>query len=348
MAVSLHNSTIALYDTLALTKKGSPGLDFKMLNLDEWDAKETGKVKYAYSKNLPLNVSGDNYNGKLFVGYSVPLSSIKISCSLPKLVYGSSLYEIQPEDEPKVTEAIHSTINDFLDIDLSSMEVYRLDNSCNLDMPYSTSRYINAIIHATDRQVGRKHKSEYSGESVSFINKAEGDLFYDKIADEIRIKGKEKDAYVGDFIQKNMLRSEFQYRGKNSIASKLRYGRKLKYSDLFTQEIVNKTLQLRRETLPRILKNADTTFNYGNNLRSLELMKAKNKNSQAINDWFCVRAMQSGLTVDMVVSIMKDSGYTRQAIYKRVQKLKSLQEFYVSDVDLLNEIQEQLELKSVA
>ena len=112
-----------MFDTVVLTHKGGRETDFKLKNLSEWDDVRSGGIITKYKKNIHLNTKRGKHNGSLFIGYDNVIGSMKISVALPKLVYGSSLYEIQPEDEDKVKESIYNITNDWIDFDIDKTKV---------------------------------------------------------------------------------------------------------------------------------------------------------------------------------------------------------------------------------
>lgn len=334
-----------MYDTVVLTQKGRQGREFNLKNLSNWDEERISGQVLKYKKNIGLNLRKGKHNGKLFLGYNKAINSLKVSVALPKLIYGSSLYEIKPGDKEKVTEAIYSTTADYLDFDLDKTKIYRLDNSVNLKMDEPTKKYIYALNNNTDEKIGHQTKGHFEGETLRFISDAETDMFYDKVRQEQSLKGKEFDFEARKFTDKNILRFEIQNKTSEAIATDKRYGKELFYSDLFTDEVIDRTGKLRIDTLTNILRQLKQKYilDYSSITKDLENMRDGNR--YALNDfaWYIVQKAKL-LSIDEVQRVMRGAGYSRQAIFKHTKKVRKLEGLKTKEKYLIDEIIEKVKV----
>lgn len=338
-----------MYDTVAMTLRGRPNVDFKLKRLDEWNEERQAGQTVRYSKNISLNVKDGKYNGKLFIGFNNVINSLKVSVALPKLVYGSSLFEVREVDKDIVTEKIKNITDEWIDFDLDNMKMFRLDNSCNLEMNEKAKKYIYALNNNTDEKIGHKQKGHFEGETLRFISNSETDMFYDKLKQECNLKKGEYDFQAYQFRGKNILRYEIQNKTDEAIETTKRYGRKLFYKDLFTDEVIERSKQLRLETLEEILRQLKQRYvlDYSSITRDLENMKEAN-NRSALNDfaWYVIRKADL-LSVDDIQRVMNGAGYSRQAMHKHIKRVKRLEKLKAKENYLINEVVEKIRAKAV-
>jgi len=341
-----------VYDTEVLTQKGRNNVDFRLKNLQDWDQVKQGDEIKAYKKKIPLNAKDGKHNGTLFLGYSRALSSVKTQVALPKLVYGSSLYEIQENDKDKVNGKLQDLIKDWIDIDLDEMKVYRLDNSCNLELSQKTSKYINALNQHTEQTIGHQNKKLYDGETISWNTKTGSftNLFYDKVKRESHLTKGEYDPEAYKFLDKNILRYEIQMNKPATMLAKSRFGRRLSHKDIFMPEVIAKVREQRKQEYNKIMKEAKQKYalDYSSIQKDLEIMKETNKR-RATSDfaWYLIRRADL-LSVDDIKRLMLDAGYSKQAVYSKVKKIRQLDKLRAEDRALLDELLERIKQKAVA
>jgi len=336
-----------LYDTIALTQKGMNNKDFKLKNIDNWEDERSAGTVIRYKKNIPLNLGNGKHNGSLFLGYNSVINSLKLSVALPKLLYGSSLYEVTPDDKDKVTDEIYKVTSSWIDFDLDKCKIFRLDNSCNLLMDESVKKYVYALNAKTSEKIGHKTKGHFEGETLRFISDAETYLLYDKVRHESTMKGREQDLEAYKFRGQNILRYELQYKTDEAIATKKRYGRALFYKDLFSDEVIDRTKKLRVYAMDDIIRNAKQKYllDYSSITKDLETMKKGNRYALTDFAWYLILKSEL-LSIDDIQRVMNGAGYSRQAIYKHTKKIKSLDKTQTKQNHLIDELYEKVLLKA--
>jgi len=318
-----------MYDTIGLQKKAKEGRDFLIKNSDLWTKKEVQGQIIKRSLAIPIKSHKQFYNGKLLVDYSPVYEGLRYSFSLPKIIYGTSFVEPTIEDKAKAENKIRELTAEYLEFeDIDSMNTYRLDNTCNLETIGIVTPYIYSLDHVTEEKIGHRTKTEIEGETLSFRSNVETDTFYNKVAEVGQLKGNEVDIHFHKYQHKNILRYEIQNKKTEGIEVPKRYGRKLTWSDLWTLETVNRTKQLRLITFDNLLRERKQKYNfdYSTFVKVLDEMKEQTGNKRVMNDfaWYVVFS-QNLLTIDQVVKLMKGADYSKQAIFKAVNKLRPLQ-----------------------
>lgn len=348
-----------MYDSITLTKKCLPEQDFKILNPESWkpDVSPAGDLLSVLLR-IPLNkheYEGKEYcNGAIGISYSYILRSLSIVVSLPKLVYGSSIYEIQRGDKDKVFNALLENIKDHIEFyfDLGEMNLSRLDNSVNLDMSLPVSCYLSVLDSYLPTSIGAQAKSTYAG-TIRMISKSESDVFYDKIEDctKVNKKRKERDAIfpiVKDSIPLNKLRWEIQNKKTQAIANRKRYGKVLTFSDIWKDEVVERTCKLRLITFDNLIRQVEPKYK-GINIYDYQedLIKMKAVNSKPMLDfpWYVLLKV-GATTIADVESLMRGAKFSRKAIYNTIEKLKGLQATQSEERKLIDEIYTQVEQRS--
>jgi hypothetical protein len=348
-----------MYDSVTLTKKCLPEQDFRILNPDSWkpDVSPVGDLLSVLFR-IPLNKhehEGKEYcNGAIGISYNYRFQSLSIVVSLPKLVYGSSIYEIQSGDKEKVFKALLESTKDYIEFyfDLGEMNLARLDNSVNMDMSLPVSCYLSVLDSYLPKSIGAQDKSTYGG-TVRMISKSESDVFYDKVEDcnKVNKKRKERDSVfpiVKDSVSPNKLRYEIQNKSAQAISNKKRYGKVLTFSDIWKDEIVERSCKLRLITFDNLIRQVEPkykAFSINDFQEDLINMKAVNKKPMLDFPWYVL--LKSGvMTITDVESIMRGAEFSRKAIYNTIEKLKSLQTIESKERKLIDEIYAQVEQRS--
>lgn len=344
-----------MYDTLTVTKQGIKGVDFvlKQEDTEHWKSDVNGLGEVGNQRNIihlnEITTDGKTlHNGSVGISYSPKKRAVSLTTSLPKMMYGSSCKEIEPTDYPKVLDRLQEITSPYFEADLKDFNVWRLDNSTNLEVSKEIDKYINVINHSLPSRVGTKDKGTYQGETVMLKDKTETVMFYDKINQALDMKKGDKDLIAETMKDKNLLRYEIQYKGTQGIASKKRYGTRLKLGDIFSQKIIERSAKLRLETFEGLLVtptkyNLDIDFQLYSEV--LKIMRAKNK--RAMNDlgWFILLS-QGILNVSDIADIMNQADYTTHAIKKTKQRMRSLISKKHKNSNLLDEVYNQVKIKS--
>jgi len=339
-----------MFDTLTVTKQGTLNTDFVLKNEDKWLIQSQSGEIISQKIILPLNEIIENdksyHNGSIGISYSPKKRAVSLTTSLPKLVYGSSCCELKPGDKSKVIEMLYDKTKDFFDIDFGDMNVYRLDNSCNLEVHKPISNYISVINHSLPVRIGTKDKGTYQGQTVMLRDKTETIMFYDKINQALDMRKGDKDFIAEELKDKYLLRYEIQNKTPQALSSKKRYGKRLKFGDIFSDEILERSGKLRIITFDKMLSNIPKyKLDFESYQSELRYMKEQNKKAMQDFGWF-ILFREGVMTVSEVAELMQGANYTRQAIYKTVTRLRSLQSGKTKHSKLLDEVYNQVLIKS--
>lgn len=163
---------------------------------------ETGEIHHTYivfDKKIP------------YIKYNDKSKRLFISLSIPKLLYGNNVVEIDEQDIIEFFNIVHSRLNELLNISINykKWKINEVEVSKNfiLDSKQQVTEYINKL---SNIQLPRKTTVKYNSESVYFKNKSQIIKFYDKLAE---LK-KEKDIDHELLKQaENILRFEVQAKG---------------------------------------------------------------------------------------------------------------------------------------
>lgn len=340
-----------MYDTISITKKGRDGSDFSLKKGYEYTMSEAGEIRQARA-NIPLNqkqvAEKTLSNGSIFIGYDYRKESLKVSVSLPKLVYGSSCYDLQVNDIPKALDMLNEKISGHVDTDIKDFNVFRLDNSFNMEMSSSCNRYISALNNYLPQKVGSKDKSTYQGETVRLNNGTETVMFYDKVNQALDMTKGHRDTHVKKFSGINLLRYEIQNKTPKGIEASKRYGRKLKVKDLLNEQVIKRTAELRLSTFDELFTiTPKYQIEFETKLGILESMKSA-KGRNAIYDFFVYLGLEAGVTsISEVAELMQSAGYNDKYIKRVSDSLIKLRNQKNQKVELIKELRERVYKKSV-
>jgi hypothetical protein len=181
------------------------------------------QLKNDESINIKQYTNIDNETGEIhntYIIYDKAISYIKyndrskklfISLSIPKLIYGNNIKEIDEKDIQEFFNTIHTRSNELFNISINNEEwkISDLEVSKNfrLDSQKKVTEYINKL---SNIKMPRKTTIKYNSESVYYKNKSQIIKFYDKLQ-ELR---KQKDISTDLLKQaENILRFEIQATG---------------------------------------------------------------------------------------------------------------------------------------
>jgi len=340
-----------MFDTVSVTKKGRDGHEFDLKKGYEYTLGVSGDIKNARI-NIPLNEKkvGEKSisNGSIFVGYDYRLESLKVSASLPKLVYGSSCYDLQVNDIGKSIDMLNEKISGYVDTDLKDFNVSRLDNSFNMVMSSSCQRYVGALNNYLPQKIGTKDKSTYQGETIRLNNGTETVMFYDKVNQALDMNKGHRDLHAAKFRDVNLFRYEIQYKTRKGIEAGKRYGRKLKLSDLLGERTIKQSAELRLSTFDELFTiKPKYEIEFETKLGILEVMKGTQYRN-TISDFFIYLGLESGVTtISEITELMKCAGFNDKYIKRTAEKLNELRSQKNKKVELIKELREKVKEKSV-
>lgn len=280
------------------------------------------------------------YNGTIRFDYSYKDKYLNIGLSsAPVLLYGTSFKTLQRSDLSRLTEELQKQANSFVDADIRTACVSRLDNSTLYTMNEASSRYIMLLDELTRNRQQHATKKYFEGETIEFYNRLRTTGFYDKYA---KNKKNELEAIFAEQqnLSSNELRYEIQNKKSRSIKSAFGLTERLTLQQLDT-DYMQEALHKQR------IKEFNKHFQFTIGTQRIQLedffntsiyMKARHKRT-ALDKTLWLLAIQKGfMTLTEVKAIMQASGYSRQAVYRRMKTLEELLQYDISKTELFEEL----------
>jgi hypothetical protein len=275
-----------------------------------------------------------------------------IHTSLPKLLFGTSLYELRQTDGGRAVETLQKTLRDECGISttdgLKEFGVSRIDFCRNIKVDHKITDYIDAL---SQLSYSRRDKIAYKGETLSFRNGRRELCFYDKVR-EVRSDKKlsgELVEYVNS-LPNDILRVETRLRRANVVRSD--------YKDMSIHSMLDERLssdRLLSEFNGLTKSDADQlSFNFNSNVELIEYIKTK-RSRNVFGRFLEVRGTSQLLAEcgynwsvvrELLEAVLKD----RSSVYRWMQKIKRHQAVAMVERDrnLIGEIHNKLRLRLVA
>jgi hypothetical protein len=193
--------------------------EFQVKDWNKWTQhtilnRSTGEVATKESCNTP------NLNATLYPGSNL----LSFHTSAPKILYGTSLFEVKESDTGKLVETVSRILRDDCGVSvaegLAGFALSRVDFCKNLKVDYHPSDYVRAL---SQLRHSRREKAIYRNETLSFRNTRRELIFYDKVAE---VAEKEHSPEVQKLVSgraHDILRVEARLR--NSAVVKREFGR---------------------------------------------------------------------------------------------------------------------------
>ncbi len=237
------------------------GFGSRTLYIKKFVKQEKDKGRYCPKVNLLKSKRGKNEETKRF---------LEIQVSLPKLLYGTNLFEVDDND----LDAIYSRLQQFLaeiGVDtiaekLKRAVVKRVDFSKVIRLPDYLGR-ANEVIYLLSR-FDYKQQSDFDykefrvggGSCIKFLNKTQGYAIYDKFG-EILANGytEMEQKIIEQFnlgkLKRNAVKFEFSLQRKSSLEAVLKRRLDYKKKDFFLVDILSSKLVsgLLSETFNKVL-----------------------------------------------------------------------------------------------
>ena len=215
-----------MLDTISLYQSGKNGSDFN-INFKEFGSlvSKTGQIN-SYQNNFTLS---DKDKRNIFIKCDLNNNYVLATFSIPKLLYGNSLNNIQVKDKDEVLNILTGRLKGILDADFQNWNVSRLDISKNVQVQNEVSEYLTALKKAYDVTKGRYQLSIIKDETLTVSNKSRRFVIYDKIKEELDNKEISR-SEAKEFG--NILRFEIQHKKAKHIETSFK--RKYLFDELFT------------------------------------------------------------------------------------------------------------------
>jgi hypothetical protein len=322
------------------------GESFKVKDWSKWSQhsitdRATGEVKQKEVCNSD-KVSATIYGSKLI-----------FHSSLPKLLYGSNLFELKQSDGERAVEAVEKELFDSCGVrvaeGLKDFRLSRIDFCRNLKVNHSIPDYIQAL---SQLRYSRREKVLYKSETLSFRNGRRELCFYDKVGE---VRGDKKLSpelleYVNT-LPNNLLRVEAKLRRASVV--KKEYGEK-GLSDFLSGELSVKKLCGEYDSLVKS-DSEQLEFNFKQNLETIEYIKLHRKKG-AIGKFLELKGTQQLLAECnfdwTVVKELLSEAVGERTAYRWLSRLKENHTLLLLNIEesreLLLEIKQKLSMRLVA
>jgi hypothetical protein len=279
-----------------------------------------------------------------------PDDTLYLKTSLPKLIYGSSLYEIKEQDLERCVDAIERKL-DYTGVTIdksavSESELSRVDFCRNLKVEHNLMDY---IVLLSKYRISRRDKLEYKKETVAFHNGSQDLVFYNKLRETKQDKSIEQE--IRDMLkgqQENILRIESRLKGKRVVDRELKRIDK-KFNNVFSFELCKNRLI---GEMDKLTNNDDSTqleLNFQENSNLLTHIKSK-KERNIFLEFLSIKGLDRFLIefqydFQMIKEFL-ELHFKKRQVYTILQYLKEKQELLLKPEQraLLDEIRQKIQL----
>ena len=325
-----------MIDTISLFHRGYNGTDFT-LNVKEFNSNvsKSGQVNN-YTSNFILKEK-DKRN--IYVKYDLNRTYAIVTFSVPKLLYGNSLENIQVKDKDSIMNILTGRLTGILDADFENWTVSRLDVTKNIEVENSVSTYITALKKAYDVNQGRYLFSNVKDESLTINNNSRRFVIYDKVKEQIAGKelSRNKAKEYG-----NILRLEVQHKKAKHIHTSFK--RKYFFTELFSEESFNDFNKFQLSFFDKFYCKGGQydlfMFDYG----LTELIFAKYSKRDIVKNFFVKKYLyENEIDNSVLKDLFKKYYKSRQGLHKALKQINELAKLGTATVpDVIDEIRYKL------
>ena len=199
-----------------------------------------------------------------------------VSTSIPKLLHGSSFFEVREDDVTRAVETVESKLSSagvsISDNELNDFSFSRLDVCRNLEVEHYIPEYLLLL---NDFTFTRRAKREIDRETLSFRNRSQDFSLYNKIRELKQDRETPLELFEKLMSEReNILRVESRMKRAQVVKSELLPG--LKFTSAFNTELCKRKLLKDFDTLvPSPDKQID--FDFRANSELLKFIASKRK-----------------------------------------------------------------------
>jgi hypothetical protein len=314
--------------------------NFRVVDWNRWTKHTTtnrGTGEEATKESCNLEI----FNATIF-----PQSNrLNFHTSLPKLLYGSSLWEVKETDKDKLIELIQKKLFDECGVSVSEgledFKLSRVDFCKNVPVEHHPTDYISSL---NQFKYSRREKANYKNETLSFRNTRRELTFYDKVEEVSRQEKNEEIKKIVSTMPHNILRVETRFR--NSSVVKKEFGDK-SLMFVMSDELAREKLCREFDGLVRA-EGEQLEFDFNGNLELINEIK-KSRCRNVFGKFLEVKGLRVFLAEccydwKRVESVMRQACNNRFTVYKWMRRLQSNQALVLVEKDrqLIREIRDKL------
>ena len=324
-----------MIDTISLYHAGRNGTDFN-LNFKEFNSNvsKSGQINN-YQNNFILK---DKDKRNIYIKNDLNKSYVLLTFSVPKLIYGNSLENIQVKDKDSIINILTGRLTGILDADFQNWSVSRLDITKNIEVENSVSGYITALKKAYDVTQGRYLFSNVKDETLTISNNSRRFIIYDKVKQELKDKEISRNS-AKDYG--NILRLEIQHKKAKHIYTSFK--RKYFFSELFSEKCFKDFNKFQLSFFDKFYCKGGQYDLFIQDVALTELIFANYNKRDLAKNFFVKKYLNEN---DIDTAVLQDlfrKYYTRQGLNKALKQIKELAKLGTATVpDILDEIRYKL------
>ena len=325
-----------MIDTISLYHAGRNGTDFN-LNFKEFNSNvsKSGQVNN-YTNNFILKEK-DKRN--IYVKYDLNRNYTLLTFSVPKLLNGNSLENIQVKDRDSIINILTGRLTGILEADFENWSVSRLDVTKNIEVVNNVSGYITALKKAYDVTQGRYLFSNVKDESLTINNNSRRFVIYDKVKEQIA--GKELSrSKAKDYG--NILRLEVQHKKKKHIYTSFK--RAFYFSELFSEKVFNDFSKFQLQFFDKFYSPGQQYNLFIQDVAIAELIFSNFSRRDIAKNFFVKKYLNENEIDNAVIKDILSKYYkSRQGLNKALRQINQLAKLGTATVpDVLDEIRYKL------
>lgn len=327
-----------MIDTVSLYLSGRNGQEFDV-NLKEFNSSvnKTGQVNN-YSNNFILKAK-DKRN--IYIKYDVNRCYSIVTFSVPKLLYGNSLENIQVTDKDLVLNILSGRLNGILEADFQNWNVSRLDVTKNIEVKNSVSGYITALKKAYDVSQGRYNFTNVKDESLTINNNSRRFIIYDKVKQELDIKEISRSEAK---TKGNILRLEVQHKKTKHIQTSFR--RKYNFDELFTEKTFQDFSNFQLNFFDKFYCNSGQYQMFIHDVALAELIFATYSKRDLAKNFLVKKYLnENEYDTSDIQDILRPHYSSRQGLNKALKQINTLAKL---GTDTIADVLDEIRLKLVA
>lgn len=321
-----------MIDTISLYHSGRNGTDFN-LNFKEFNSNVS---KFGQINNYQNNfILKDKDKRNIFIKNDLNRNYVLVTFSVPKLLYGNSLENIQVKDKDPIINILTGRLKGILDADFQNWAVSRLDVTKNIEVENSVSGYITALRKAYDVTQGRYLFSNVKDESLTITNNSRRFVIYDKVKQELATKEISRNTAKG---YGNILRLEVQHKKAKHIQTSFK--RKYFFSELFSEKSFSDFNKFQLSFFDKFYCKGGQYELFIQDVALAELIFAKYNKRNLVNNFFAKKYLnENEIDNSALKEVVKKYYKSRQGLNKALKQINELAKLGTSTVpDVIDEI----------
>lgn len=223
--------------------------------------------------------------------------TLSFHTSLPKVLHGTSLFEIQENDTERAMKSIENNLEKagvYIDKnDLEDFNLSRIDFCRNIQVD---NNIIDYLLYFDRCYFSRRLKTEIKKETVTYGNKSQQLSMYNKVKEILDTVKDENILSIAKDMRQNIFRIESRLLHKTVIDRELKKidnNLEMKFENMFSLKLANKRILRELDSLVKA-SDEQLEFSFETNLQLMDTILKENKRNANIRFLAC-KSVQSFL-----------------------------------------------------